>query len=231
MPHRYSDLWRSVAQALLGAPEFTPAEVAAEAGVDLQQARRLWRALGFPAVPDDDRVFTRTDVAMLRAAAGLLEQEVAEPEVLLQLTRVTGQALARVAEAQVAAAADRLGDLLRAADTAEYVDENNTSKWCRLSRESFAVGALARFNNNHRFLHPKARKVASGLGLEAVCHNPFMNNVAQLVECVHATHDAIRLIEELVEDGPAETMAPVRPKSGQGAGAVEVPPRDSLPPL
>ena len=103
MPHRYSDLWRSLAKTLLGAPEFTPAEVAAEAGVDLQQARRLWRALGFPAVPDDDRIFTRTDVAMLRAATGLLEQEVAEPEVLLQLTRVTGQALARVAEAQVAA--------------------------------------------------------------------------------------------------------------------------------
>jgi adenylate cyclase len=119
MPHRYSDLWRSLAKTLLGAPEFTPAEVAAEAGVDLQQARRLWRALGFPAVPDDDRIFTRTDVAMLGAAAGLLEQEGAEPEVLLQLTRVTGQALARVAEAQVAAAADRLGDLLRAADTAE----------------------------------------------------------------------------------------------------------------
>jgi sulfhydrogenase subunit alpha len=107
--------------------------------------------------------------------------------------------------------------------TNEYVDDNNTSKWCRLSRESFAVGALARFNNNHRFLHLKAREVASQLGLEPVCHNPFMNNVAQLVECVHATQDAIRLIEELVEDGPAETMAPVRPKSGQGAGAVEVP--------
>jgi len=37
MPHRYSDLWRSLAKMLLGAPEFTPAEVAAEAGVDLQQ--------------------------------------------------------------------------------------------------------------------------------------------------------------------------------------------------
>jgi hypothetical protein len=69
--------------------------------------------------------------------------------------------------------------------TNEYVEQNNTSKWCRLSRESFAVGALARFNNNNHLLHPQAREIAENLGLQAVCHNPFMNNVAQLVECVH----------------------------------------------
>lgn len=107
--------------------------------------------------------------------------------------------------------------------TNEYVDENNTSKWAKLSRESFAVGALARFNNNHRFLHPEAAKIASALGLEAVCHNPFMNNIAQLVECVHSTHDSIRLIDELVAEGPQETMAPVTPRAGEGVGAVEVP--------
>ena len=116
MLHHHADVLRSLAQALLGTPEFTPAEVAAEARVDLQQARRLWRALGFPAIPDDDRVFTRTDTAMLRAAAALLEEGVTEPEVLLQLARVIGQALARVAEAQVAANADKLEDLLQAVD-------------------------------------------------------------------------------------------------------------------
>ncbi len=107
--------------------------------------------------------------------------------------------------------------------TNEYVDENNTSKWCKLSRESYAVGALARFNNNSALLHPDAAKVAAALGLKPVCHNPFMNNVAQLVECVHAVHESIRIIDELLEQESAEVMVPVEPKAGEGVSAVEVP--------
>src|SRR5262245_44213012 len=50
---------RTLAEALLGPAEFTSLEVARTAGVELDAARRLWQALGFPPVPDDDRVFTR----------------------------------------------------------------------------------------------------------------------------------------------------------------------------
>ncbi len=107
--------------------------------------------------------------------------------------------------------------------TNEYVDKNNTSKWCRLSRDSFAVGALARFNNNYDLLHPEAVRVAKAMGLAPVNHNPFMNNVAQLIEVVHVTYDAIRLIEELAEMEGAETMVKVEPRAGEGVGAVEVP--------
>ncbi len=107
--------------------------------------------------------------------------------------------------------------------TNEYVTENNTSKWCKLSRESMAVGALARLNNNYDQLHPQAQAAAATFDLAPVCHNPFMNNVAQLVECVHVVHDSMRLIQELVDAGPVETMAPVTPRAGKGIGAVEVP--------
>ena len=110
-----------------------------------------------------------------------------------------------------------------AAMTNETVVENNTSKWCKLSRESFAVGALARYNNNHHLLHPQALEVAALLGLKPVCHNPFMNNVAQLVECVHIVHDSIRLIDALKESASEPTMVSVSPKAGEGVGAVEVP--------
>jgi coenzyme F420-reducing hydrogenase alpha subunit len=106
--------------------------------------------------------------------------------------------------------------------TNEYVTDENTSKWCRLSRDSFAVGALARFNNNHKLLHSDAKKLASAFGLSATCHNPYMNNVAQLVECVHVVHDSIRLIDEIVA-GDSVTMAKVEPRAGTGVGAVEVP--------
>ncbi len=107
--------------------------------------------------------------------------------------------------------------------TNEYVTDSNTSKWCRLSRESFAVGALARINNNYHRLHPKARAVAVQFDLAPMCYNPFMNNVAQLVECVHVVHDSIRIIDRLVDAGNSETMTPVTPRAGRGVGAVEVP--------
>ncbi|MDO9263228.1 MAG: Ni/Fe hydrogenase subunit alpha [Desulfosalsimonadaceae bacterium] len=107
--------------------------------------------------------------------------------------------------------------------TNEYVDASNTSKWTRLSRESYAVGALARFNNNHTLLRPEAVKVASDLKLAPVCHNPFMNNVAQVVESIHAAHEIIRLIDELADTGMNQLMAEVKPKAGEGVGAVEAP--------
>lgn len=107
--------------------------------------------------------------------------------------------------------------------TNEYVVPSNSSKWCRLSRPSFAVGALARFNNNFRLLHPEALQAAERLALSPPCHNPFMNNVAQLVECVQVTHEALRLLDELITDPQGEIMAPVTPRAGVGVGAVEVP--------
>ena len=78
--------------------------------------------------------------------------------------------------------------------------------------------------NNHAFLHPEALALAEDLGLAPGCANPFMNNVAQLVECVHVVHESARLIDELLAS-PAEapTMTEVSPRAGSGVGAVEVP--------
>jgi coenzyme F420-reducing hydrogenase alpha subunit len=106
----------------------------------------------------------------------------------------------------------------------EYVTDENTTKWCRFSRESYAAGALARLNNNYSLLAPEAKSVAEIFGLRPVCHNPFMNNLAQLVECVHVVKDSIRLLDEILELPPdTPTMAEVKPRAGAGAGAVEVP--------
>jgi len=107
--------------------------------------------------------------------------------------------------------------------TNETVVQGNTTKWCKLSRDAFAVGSLARFNNNFDGLHPAALEVAARLGLEPVCHNPFLNNVAQLVECVHVAHASVRLIDEILDEPAAETMVPVEPRAGEGVAAVEVP--------
>jgi coenzyme F420-reducing hydrogenase alpha subunit len=107
--------------------------------------------------------------------------------------------------------------------TNEYVVEQSTSKWSRLSRRSFAVGALARLNNNFVFLQPEAREIAEMFGLKPVSHNPFMNNIAQLVECVHVVHESLLLIDELLDSEREEPRQEVIPKGGTGVGAVEVP--------
>jgi coenzyme F420-reducing hydrogenase alpha subunit len=107
--------------------------------------------------------------------------------------------------------------------TNEYVVEQSTSKWSRLSRRSLAVGALARMNNNFAFLHPAAKDVAGAFGLAPVNHNPFMNNIAQLVECVHVVMESIDLIKELMDTPWQEPRQKVDPKEGAGVGAVEVP--------
>ena len=107
--------------------------------------------------------------------------------------------------------------------TNEYTREFSTSKFTRLSRDSSVAGALARFNNNHALLHPKARETAEQLGLRPICHNPFMNTIAQLVECVHILEEAENLINSLLDMDLQEIKTPYAPKAGAATGAVEAP--------
>jgi sulfhydrogenase subunit alpha len=111
--------------------------------------------------------------------------------------------------------------------TNEYVVPISTAKRAKHSRESYMVGALARFNLNSGMLSPLAKKTAELFKLEPICHNPFMNNIAQLVETVHSVEDSIRIIDELEAEGlksqPDYNKPEIKIKSGRGVGAVEVP--------
>ncbi|MEI6847013.1 MAG: Ni/Fe hydrogenase subunit alpha [Chlorobiaceae bacterium] len=107
--------------------------------------------------------------------------------------------------------------------TNEYMRDFSTSKFTKLSREASAAGALARFNNNSEWLSLKAKEVAASFGLRALCHNPFMNNIAQLVECVHILDDAEELINLLLDMELSEIKTLYRPKAGAATGAVEAP--------
>ncbi|NJD03255.1 MAG: Ni/Fe hydrogenase subunit alpha [Ruminiclostridium sp.] len=107
--------------------------------------------------------------------------------------------------------------------TNEYMVNQSTSKWTELSRKSYAVGALARLNNNYQFLHPKAKEVSELFGLKPVNHNPYMNNIAQLVEVVHVAYEAIAIIDSLINAGLKDEPVKVEVKAGVGVGAVEVP--------
>jgi len=107
--------------------------------------------------------------------------------------------------------------------TNEYIVEQSTSKWSRLSRKSFAVGALARMNNNFASLHPKALETAISFGLKPVNHNPYMNNIAQLIECIHVVAEASDIINDLLDSEFSEPRQAVTARAGVGVGAVEVP--------
>ncbi|HII85033.1 TPA: Ni/Fe hydrogenase subunit alpha [Candidatus Bathyarchaeota archaeon] len=111
--------------------------------------------------------------------------------------------------------------------TNEYIVPTSTAKRAKHARDSFMVGALARFNLNYDKLSPLAKKTAALFELKPVCHNPFMNNIAQLVEVVHSVEDSIKLIDELEAAGlksQDEYHNPdIKIKAGRGIGAVEVP--------
>lgn len=95
MPGRIEEL-------LLGArPRYTRKEQAALAGLDLEFARRLWRALGLAELPDDAVAFTENDVAAARITAELRTCGEVDDETAIRLARAMGQTTARLAEWQV----------------------------------------------------------------------------------------------------------------------------------
>jgi len=107
--------------------------------------------------------------------------------------------------------------------TNEYMVPYSTAKRAKNKRSSYMVGALARFNNSYDQLSDGAKQAGAALGLAPVSHNPFMNNVAQVVETAHCVGDAISTINELLDAGVKQEPVEVAPIAGRGVGAVEVP--------
>jgi adenylate cyclase len=97
-------------ELLGGARRYTRRDVAERAGVPIEQARSLWRALGFADLDDDNVAFTDRDVEALRGVVRLVEMGLLDDETQLTMTRALGQSLSRLAEWQVGAIAEALGD-------------------------------------------------------------------------------------------------------------------------
>lgn len=105
----------------------------------------------------------------------------------------------------------------------EYVSPQSTAKWCKWHRDSYAVGALARFNLNEEYLLPAARKAAADFGLKKGACNPFLNNVAQVVECYQVIVRSIEIIDEILTRGLQHEQPKIKVKAGIGVGGVEAP--------
>ena len=96
---------------LLGdAPELTSDAVAEAAGVSLEDARRLWRALGFPDV-GEQAAFTDADLSALTLLAGTVGDGTIDFDTAVRLTRAVGQTMARLADWQVATLSPRVEQL------------------------------------------------------------------------------------------------------------------------
>ena len=80
-------------------PKYTQAQVAEHAGMSLEETQRFWRALGFPDVAPDEVAFTDHDLNALTTVTGLIHLGMTDVDVALQLARVIGQSMARVADA------------------------------------------------------------------------------------------------------------------------------------
>ena len=92
----------------LGRPVYTVDEIVQKSGLDPELGRRMWRAMGFAEPPPDEVAFFESDLETMTAVKTLKDQGIADDELLVAMTRVFGQSLARVADAQVAAARERI---------------------------------------------------------------------------------------------------------------------------
>lgn len=93
---------RRLEELLLGGElRFTRSAAIETAGVPEEFAEKLWRALGFPHVPDGTIAFTEGDVAALVRTARLCETTPLDRETVLRMARAVGQTTARLATWQI----------------------------------------------------------------------------------------------------------------------------------
>jgi adenylate cyclase len=78
----------------------TQAEVAELTGIPVEDARRFWRALGFLDVGDEERAFTDMDIEAVHLFQAMVAMGMADMDSAVQMARVIGSSMARIAEAE-----------------------------------------------------------------------------------------------------------------------------------
>ncbi|HSN34972.1 MAG TPA: adenylate/guanylate cyclase domain-containing protein [Arthrobacter sp.] len=95
---------KALEQRLLGGErKLRRREVAAGAGLSLLSARKLWRALGFPNIGDEDVAFTERDQAALNTVVDQVRSGRLTEEAAISVTRAIGQMTDRMVVWQIEA--------------------------------------------------------------------------------------------------------------------------------
>jgi adenylate cyclase len=98
-------------QAILGEEiVYNALEVAAETGATIEQAQRLWRALGFPD-RGSERAFTQADADAVSTLLRLVADGSIDFDMAVDLTRAVGQTMARLADWEVGTLVHRVQEL------------------------------------------------------------------------------------------------------------------------
>jgi adenylate cyclase len=115
-------------RAILGeTPELNANEVAAATGVTLEEARRLWRALGFPE-HGLENAYTEADTEALSTMISAVRADLIDFDLAVNLTRAVGQTMARLADWEVSTLVSRVDELAADPDN----DEGRTGSALRL---------------------------------------------------------------------------------------------------
>ena len=122
-------------------------EVAERTGLGTDRIRVIWGALGFAAPHPGERIFNDTDVEQFSHVEALMDSGLADPEVIIQLTRVLGSSLARIASAQVEVLATRDDDdELAVVDGAEWFGDTFADVLEQVWRRHLKAAARARLS-------------------------------------------------------------------------------------
>src|SRR4051794_592322 len=92
----------AIDQMILGdqGPRYTRAELEARTGLG-DDAARFWRALGLTAPPANEVAFSTVDVEILQLVNEVLRLGLIERDVALQMARVIGSSISRLASAPI----------------------------------------------------------------------------------------------------------------------------------
>lgn len=94
---------------LLGRPAtMDRREISREAEISLVGARKMWHALGFQIVDDEDAMFTEADLVALRRVTGLVRESGVDEELALAMTRALARSSDRLAVWQTQLVAESL---------------------------------------------------------------------------------------------------------------------------
>ncbi|WP_422108784.1 adenylate/guanylate cyclase domain-containing protein [Arthrobacter bussei] len=100
---------RRLERELLGAERtLKRRDIAAGAGVSLLSARKLWRAMGFPNIGDDDIAFTEKDLGALTTIIDMVRQEQLTEDAAISITRAVGQMTDRMVVWQIEAIVEEM---------------------------------------------------------------------------------------------------------------------------
>ena len=89
---------------------FNAQQVSSETGVTLDEIRRLWRALGFPE-HGVETAFTKADADAVSTLQQVVTSGLIDFDLAVNLTRAVGQTVARLADWEVTALAQRVEEL------------------------------------------------------------------------------------------------------------------------